>query len=72
MLFQPDEKLMNLDQALRLLEEVAPRAAQIVELRFFGGLTIEEVSESLEISHLTVEREWRFAKSWLKRQLGTS
>jgi RNA polymerase sigma factor (TIGR02999 family) len=71
LLFQPDDQLMNLEHALRLLEEVAPRAAQIVELRFFGGLTIEEVSESLEISAATVEKEWRSAKSWLKRQLGT-
>jgi len=63
------EELRNLQDALRLLEKIDSRKAQIVELRFFGGLTIEEVANSLDISATTVEREWKFARDWLARQL---
>jgi RNA polymerase sigma factor (TIGR02999 family) len=63
------EDLIGLAEALRLLEKVDPIAAQIVELRFYGGLTIREIADSLEISHATVEREWMVAKSWLAGQL---
>ncbi|HEV8430153.1 MAG TPA: ECF-type sigma factor [Pyrinomonadaceae bacterium] len=61
--------LTNLEEALRLLEKVAPRAAQIVDLRFYGGLTINEIADSLEISQATAERDWWFARSWLASQL---
>ncbi len=46
-----------------------PRTVQIVELRFFAGLTVEEAADVLKVSHMTVARDWAFAKSWLLRQL---
>ena len=66
---QPDEDLAALDEALKKLAEVDPRKSQVVELRFFGGLNIEEAAEVLEVSPETIKRDWRLAKSWLKRQL---
>lgn len=60
-----------LDEALRELETLDSRQAQIVELRFFGGLTIEEIAELLAISPATVKREWTVAKIWLRRELST-
>lgn len=65
----PDVDLLGLDDALKRLAELNPRHSEIVELRFFAGLTIEETSEVLGISHATVEREWRFARAWLHREL---
>ena len=58
-----------LDEALKALEALDERQARIVELRFFGGLTIEEIAEVLAISPATVKREWTVAKIWLKREL---
>ena len=58
-----------LDEALRELEALDARQAQIVELRFFAGLTIEEIAEVLAISPATVKREWTAAKIWLRREL---
>lgn len=58
-----------LDEALRELEVLDHRQAQIVELRFFGGLTIEEIAELLAISPATVKREWTLAKIWLRREV---
>ncbi|MEY2485114.1 MAG: hypothetical protein QOH39_762 [Verrucomicrobiota bacterium] len=58
-----------LDSALRHLETVDPRQGQIVELRFFGGLTVHEIASALEISVSTVKREWAIAKLWLRREL---
>ena len=60
-----------LDQALEALELLDQRQAQIVELRFFGGLTIDEIAELLGISPATVKREWTVAKIWLRRELMT-
>jgi RNA polymerase sigma factor (TIGR02999 family) len=60
------------DEALRELEKIDGRKAQIVELRFFGGLTIEEIAELLAISPATVKREWTLAKFWLRRALSTA
>ena len=57
------------DEALRELEALDSRQAQIVELRFFGGLTIEEIATLLEISPATVKREWSVAKLWLRKAL---
>jgi RNA polymerase sigma factor (TIGR02999 family) len=57
------------DEALRALEELDPRQGQIVEMRFFGGLTIDEIAKALDISSATVKREWTFAKVWLSREL---
>ena len=61
--------LAGVDEALRSLETIDPRQGKIVELRFFGGLTIEEVGEVLQISPATVKREWATAKLWLQRTL---
>jgi RNA polymerase sigma factor (TIGR02999 family) len=61
-----------LDEALRELETLDSRQAQIVELRFFAGLTVEEIAEVLAISPATVKREWTVAKIWLRRELTSS
>ena len=58
-----------IDEALRELEALDGRQAQVVELRFFGGLTIEEIAAVLEISPMTVKREWAVAKLWLRKAL---
>ena len=66
---QPDVDLMAIHEALKRLEEVDPNQTRIVELRFFAGLTIEETAQVMQISHATVEREWKTAKAFLKREL---
>jgi RNA polymerase sigma-70 factor (ECF subfamily) len=64
-----DTDLVALDDALQLLAAIDPRKSQIVELRFFGGLSVEETAEVLEVSEKTVRRDWQFAKTWLLREL---
>lgn len=66
---EPDADLLALHDVLNRLEQLDPDQARIVELRFFGGLTIKETAEVMHISHATVEREWRIAKAFLKREL---
>lgn len=61
--------LLNLEDALVALEKLDPRQAKVVELRFFGGLSIEETAYLLDVSATTVKREWSFAKAWLQREL---
>ena len=63
------EDLVALDEALRKLEAVHPRKSQVVELKFFGGLNLDETAEALHISRDTVKRDWRFAKLWLLQSL---
>ncbi len=63
------EQLVALDEALQALTELHPRRAKVVELRYFGGLNNREAAEVLAISEATVQREWRFAKAWLYREL---
>jgi RNA polymerase sigma factor (TIGR02999 family) len=58
-----------IDDALASLARVDPRRAQVVELRFFGGLTIEETATAMNISPQTVMRDWNFARAWLTREL---
>ena len=58
-----------LDEALTSLAKIDARKARVVELRFFGGLSLEETAEVLEISEETVTRDWRVAKAWLFREL---
>jgi len=62
-------ELKDLDLALTRLEEIDPRQAQIVELRFFSGLTVEETASVIEVSPDTVKREWRTARLWLAHEL---
>lgn len=62
-------EIVALDDALRRLEEVAPRQSRVVELRYFGGLNVEEAAEVLKVSPETVTRDWRMAKAWLLREL---
>jgi len=63
---------LDLDEALAELDAEAPRQARVVELRYFAGLEVAEVAEVLDISKATVERDWRFARAWLSRRMGTS
>jgi RNA polymerase sigma factor (TIGR02999 family) len=63
-------EIVSLDDALKRLAAIDPRKSQVVELRFFGGLSTEEAVEVLEVSPRTVEREWRLAKAWLRREIG--
>jgi RNA polymerase sigma factor (TIGR02999 family) len=63
------EELLALDEALERLAAQDPRKSQITELRYFGGLTVEETAEFLKLSQRTVEREWNMAKAWLYRAL---
>ena len=61
-----------LDEALNTLAQIDPRRAQVVELRFFGGLTVEETGQVLQVSPQTVMRDWRLARAWLARELSQS
>ena len=63
------DELVALDEALNRLAQIDSRKSQIIELRFFGGLSIEETAEALNIAPITVTREWRAAKAWLRREM---
>ncbi len=65
----PDPDLVKLDDALEALTKLYPRKAQVVELRFFGGLDLDETAHVLKVSRDTVKRDWRFAKTWLLCEL---
>lgn len=64
-----EQALLDLEEALVRLEKVDPRVAQLIELRFFAGLTMEEAAEVLSVSLATVKRDWAFARAWLLRAL---
>jgi RNA polymerase sigma-70 factor, ECF subfamily len=64
------EEVSAIDQALQRLEQIDSRQAQIVEMRYFGGLTVEQTAEAIGISAATVKREWTLARAWLRRELG--
>ena len=64
--------LLALNEALDQLAEASPRQAEIVVLRFFGGLSIPEIAEHLDVSQSTVEKDWRVARAWLRGSLGES
>jgi RNA polymerase sigma factor (TIGR02999 family) len=66
---QSEIDLLALNEALDELAKIDPQQGRIVELKFFGGLSIEESAEVLGISHATVERDWKMARAWLRRQL---
>ena len=61
--------LLAIDEALKRLAEIHPRKADVVEMRFFGGLSAEETAEALKVSRLTVIRDWNFARAWLLAEL---
>ncbi|MGA3040273.1 MAG: sigma-70 family RNA polymerase sigma factor [Bryobacteraceae bacterium] len=64
-----DADLVALDDAMNGLARIDPRKVQVVEMRFFGGLSVEETAEVLKISPVTVKRDWRGARAWLYREL---
>lgn len=64
-------ELVKLDDALVELKKLHPRKAKVVEMRFFGGLSVEENAEALGISPETVMRDWRIARAWLYRELSS-
>ncbi len=66
---EPDLNLLALDESLAWLEEIAPRAARVVELRYFAGLTETQAAQALGISVPTLKRDWKFARLWLYEQL---
>jgi RNA polymerase sigma factor (TIGR02999 family) len=66
---EKSEELIALDDALKKLEVIDARKSQIVELRFFGGLSVDETAEFLRISPPTVARDWKLAKAWLRREM---
>jgi len=65
----PDQSILALDEALTTFSQLAPRQARVVELRYFGGLSEEEIVEALKISPRTVRRDWDLARAWLLREL---
>ena len=67
---EPEQSVVALDLALEEFAKVAPRQAKVVELRYFGGLSEEEIGVVMSVSTRTVERDWQFARSWLMRDLG--
>jgi RNA polymerase sigma factor (TIGR02999 family) len=64
-----DRELVAIDDALKTLAEMDPRKARVIEMRFFGGLSVEETAEVLKISPQSVMRDWKLAKAWLMREL---
>ena len=64
-------ELLAVDEALKQLAVVDARKSEVVELRFFGGLTVEETATTLRVSKETVIRDWKLAKAWLLRELST-
>ena len=69
---EPDRSIIALDEALATFSKIAARQARVVELRYFGGLTEEEIAEVVDISPRTVRRDWEFARVWLARELSHS
>jgi RNA polymerase sigma factor (TIGR02999 family) len=66
---EPSEDLVALDEALNALAALDERKGRVVELRFFGGLSLDETAEALQVSRDTVKRDWKMAKLWLLREL---
>lgn len=66
---EQSQELVLLDEALNKLAELDNRKSQVVEYRYFGGFTIEEVAEMMKVSPSTVQNEWRLARSWLRREM---
>ena len=64
-----DRELMDIDDALGMLAKMDPRKAQVIELRFFGGLSVDETAQALNVSPQTVMRDWKLARAWMMREL---
>ena len=64
-----DRELVAIDEALDSLAKIDPRKAQVIELRFFGGVSVEDTAQVLKVSPQTVMRDWKLAKNWLTREL---
>ena len=69
---QRSDELLAVHVALIKLSAIDPRKSRVFELRYFGGMTVDEVSEALRVSPATVAREWRMAKAWLRREIGNN
>jgi RNA polymerase sigma factor (TIGR02999 family) len=67
--FESASDVVALDEALQTLETLSPRQSRVVELRFFGGLSLEETADALDVSVGTVRRDWSLARAWLYREL---
>jgi RNA polymerase sigma-70 factor (ECF subfamily) len=67
----PPNELVAIDDALQALDKLDPRKGRVVELRFFGGLSVEETAEVLDVSPATVMRDWKLAKAWLSREIAS-
>jgi RNA polymerase sigma factor (TIGR02999 family) len=68
----PAEDVVALDEALTKLAALSSRRARVIELRFFGGLSLEETAEALSVSSETVKRDWRLSRAWLHKELATN
>ena len=68
-LTNPDTDLVELDSALARLAVLSPRQAQVIDLKFFAGLELEEIAEVLDVARPTIVRDWRMARAWLQREL---
>jgi RNA polymerase sigma factor (TIGR02999 family) len=68
---QTADELLALDEALQRLASIDPRKSRVIELRYFGGLSVAEVAEVLDISQITVMRDWSMARAWLRREIET-
>ena len=66
---EPDRIMVALNEALQAFSQIAPRQAKVVELRYFGGLSEEQIAEVMKVSPRTVRRDWEFARAWLTREL---
>jgi RNA polymerase sigma factor (TIGR02999 family) len=66
---QKDVNLVALDEALKTLATIDPRQCKIVEMKFFGGLTVTEIAEVLQVSSDTIERDWKMARAWLRLEI---
>jgi RNA polymerase sigma factor (TIGR02999 family) len=64
-----DAQIVAIDEALEALRQISPRQSQVVELRYFGGLTEEEVAEALGVNRRTINRDWQMARAWLHAEL---
>jgi RNA polymerase sigma factor (TIGR02999 family) len=69
---QKGAELIALDDALTELAVIHSRKSQVVEMRYFGGLSVQEIAEVLQISEIAVMRDWKFAKAWLSREIGST